>query len=122
MERGPDTKKPMLASIGSIVRPGFENSVADGDAGNIGALQRPAHRLGLIALQPRKAGAEQFSVILGDDRLGKGIGLVEHAAGLVAGGLDALSRFAFAFQRADLDDPSAAGGGRDDGLDSTVLR
>ena len=52
-------------------------SVANGDAGNIRALQRPAHRLGLVALEAGEAGAEQFAVVLGDDRFGEGIGLAQ---------------------------------------------
>src|SRR5438876_906046 len=91
------------------VNGGTFGSVANRNAGDVGALQCTADRLGLIALEPGKTGAEQFSVVLGDNRLGKGIGLVEHAAGLALGGIDALARFAFAFQRTDLDDPAGAG-------------
>ena len=100
---------------------GRENgSVANGDAGDIGALQRPADRFGLIALEAGEAGAEQLAVILGNDRLGEGIGLAEQAAGLIARQIDARAGFAFAFQRADLDDPAGVGdGGR--GLDGAVL-
>ena len=68
--------------------------------------QGPAHRLGLIAIEAGEAGAEQLSVALGYDRLGKGIGLRQQAARLVARQIDALQRFVFAFQRADLDDPA----------------
>ena len=95
-------------------------SVANGDAGNIGALQRPAYRLGLVALEAGEPGAEQFSIVLGDDRLGERIGLVEQAARLTAGEIDALARLAFALERADLDDPSGMGRGGS-GLAGDVL-
>ncbi len=48
----------------------------------------------------------------------KGSALPSRRAGLGAGEIDALQGFAFAFQRADLDDPAGAGCGR---LDRTVL-
>src|SRR5207253_5039028 len=70
------------------------------------SLQCFADRFGLIALEAGEAGAEQLSVILGNDRLGEGIGLAQQAAGLAAGKFDPLLGFAFAFQRADLDDRS----------------
>ena len=59
--------------------------------------------------------------VLGDDRLGERIGLAEQAAGLVAGKVDPLLGFAFAFQRADLDDPAGADYGRGGRLDRAVL-
>ena len=81
-------------------------------------LQGPADRLGLVAIEAGEAGPEQLLVALGDDRLGERIGLAEQAAGLAARRLDALARFAFTLERADLDDP--AGMGRDR-LDRAVL-
>ena len=72
-------------------------------------LQRLADRFGLVAFEAGEAGAEQLSIVLGDDRFGERIGLAEQAAGRAARGLDALLGFAFAFQRADLNDPSASG-------------
>ena len=78
----------------------------DGNAGNVGAPQCLAHGFGLVALKTGETGAEQLSVVLGDDRLGKRIGLRKQAARLAACGLDALLGFAFAFERADLNDPS----------------
>ena len=35
-----------------------DGSVADGDAGNFGALQRPAYRFGLIVIEAGEAGPE----------------------------------------------------------------
>ena len=52
-------------------------SVADGDAGDVGALQGLAGGLGLVALKAGETGAEQFAVVLGNDRLGEGIGLAQ---------------------------------------------
>src|SRR5258708_25590424 len=89
-----------------------KGAVADGNAGNIGALQRPAYRFGLVAVEAGETSREQLPVAFGDNRLGKRIGLGKQAAGLVARRLNALPRFAFAFQRADLNDPSGVGGGR----------
>jgi hypothetical protein len=73
-------------------------------------LQRPAHRFGLIAIEAGETGPEQLAFALGDDRFGERISLVEQAVGLTARGVDTLTRFAFAFQRADLNDPSGMGG------------
>src|SRR5882757_6439514 len=71
-------------------------SVLDGDAGNLGALQRPAHGFGLIAVEAGEAGAKQLAVTFGDHRFGERVGLAEQATGLVARGVDAFARFAFA--------------------------
>src|SRR5580658_3902867 len=93
-------------------------SVPNGDAGDVGALQRPANRLGLVAVKTGEASPEQLSVALGDDRFGERIRLRKQAAGLVTGDLDALPGLAFALQGADLNDPSGVGGNR---LDRAVL-
>ena len=93
-------------------------SVADGDAGDVGALQRPAHRFGLIAIEAGEAGPEQLPFALCDDRFGKRIGLRKQAAGLAARRFEPLPRFAFSFQRADLNNPSGMGCER---LDCAVL-
>src|SRR5882757_8514906 len=90
--------------------PGGYRSIPDGDARDVGALQRPADRLGLIPVEAGKTSPEQLPFALGDYRLGEGIGLAEHAAGLIARGFEALPGFAFGFQRADLDDPSGPDG------------
>jgi hypothetical protein len=90
-------------------RPRLERSVANGDAGDVGALQCPADLLGLVPLEAGEAGTEQLANVLGNDRLGERIGLVEQAAGLVAGEIDTGAGFAFAFETADLDDPAGAG-------------
>jgi len=84
-------------------------SVLDGDAGDLGALQGPAHRFGLVAIESGEAGAKQLLVALGDDRFGKGIGLAEQPMGLASRRLNAFASFALAVQRADLDDPSGVG-------------
>src|SRR5712671_2036780 len=93
-------------------------SVTDGDAGDVGALQRPAYRFGLIAIEAGEAGPEQLPFALGDNRLGKRIGVRKQTAGLAARCFEPLPRFAFGFQRADLDDPSGVGSDR---LDRAVL-
>src|SRR6266481_931762 len=93
-------------------------SVPNGDAGNVGTLQRLAHRFRLIAAEAGEAGPVQFLVALGDDRFGEGIGFRQQAVGLAARGIDALPRFAFALERADLNDPSGVGRG---GFDGGVL-
>src|SRR3954468_17195517 len=93
-------------------------SVPDGDARDVGSLQRPADCLRLIAVKAGKAGTEQLPFALGDYRLRERIGFAEHAAGLIARGFEALPRFTFGLQRADLDDPSGADGNR---LDGAVL-
>ena len=82
-------------------------------------LQRAANRLGLVAIKAGETGAEQLAVALGDDRFGKRIGLGEQAVGLAAGGFDALLSLVFAFERADLDDPSGVDRDR---IDGGVLR
>ena len=106
------------ASSAALPRRSACRSVANGDAGDVGALQRPADRFGLIAVEAGEAGPEQLPVALGDDRFGERIGLRKQAAGLIARRIDALQRFAFALQRADLDDPSGVDGDR---LDGAVL-
>ena len=78
-----------------------------------------ADRFGLVAVEPGEAGAEQLPVALGDHRFGERIGLAEQAAGLVAGGIEALPGLAFALQRADLDDPAGVDRG---GFARAVLR
>src|SRR5262249_685209 len=93
------------------VKPWKESSVADRDTGDIGALERAAHALGLIALEPCEAGAVKLAIILGDNGLGERVGLVEHAARLALGGLDALHGLALALERSDLHDPAGTGGG-----------
>src|ERR1700681_656988 len=101
-----------------------DESVPDGDAGDVGMLQRSAYRFGLIVIEAGEAGPEQFAVAFGDDRFGERIGLRKQAVGLIARRVDALQRFAFAFQRADLDDPSRVGRDRLDGavlLDGLLL-
>ena len=75
-------------------------------------LQRSAYRFGLIVIEAGEAGPEQFAVAFGDDRFGERIGLRKQAVGLIARRVDALQRFAFAFQRADLNDPSIVDGDR----------
>src|SRR3954468_8206408 len=85
------------------------SSVLDGDARDFGALQHPAHRFGLIAVEAGKAGPEQLLFALGDDRLGKRISLRQQSVGLVARRIDALQGFGLALQRADLNDPAGAG-------------
>ena len=75
-------------------------------------LQRSAYRFGLIVIEAGEAGPEQFAVAFGDDRFGERIGLCKQAVGLIARRVDALQRFAFAFQRADLNDPSIVDGTR----------
>src|SRR6202022_1796216 len=67
-------------------------SVPNGDAGDVGALQRPAYRFGLVALEAGEARPEQLPVAFGDDRLGERIGLGQQAAGLIARRIDALQR------------------------------
>src|SRR6185437_10378883 len=93
-------------------------SVLDGDAGDLGALQGPAHCLGLVAIKSGEAGAIQLLVALGDNRFGKRIGLAEQAVGLASRRLDARPCFALAVQRANLDDPSGVGR---EWLDGAVL-
>lgn len=75
-------------------------------------LQGPAHRFRLIAVEAGKTGPEQLSVAFGHHRFGERIGLGEQAVGLTARRVDALQRFTFAFQRADLNDPSGVDGER----------
>src|SRR4030081_3675345 len=77
----PETNKAGACGAGFA---GFDRKralVANGDAGNIGALQRLADRFGLIALEAGEAGAEELAIILGNDRLGEWIGLAQQAAG-----------------------------------------
>ena len=50
-------------------------SVLDGDAGDVGTLQGPAYRLGLIAIEAGEARPEQLLVALGDHRFGERVGL-----------------------------------------------
>ena len=69
-------------------------------------LQRPAYRLGLIAVEAGETGPVQLLVALGDDRLGERIGLREQPAGLIAGRVEALLGFVLALERADLNDPA----------------
>ena len=69
-------------------------SVPNRDAGNVGALQRLAHRLGLIAVEAGEAGPEQLPFALGDDRFGEGLGLGKQVAGLAARGFDPGARTA----------------------------
>src|SRR5271170_6790971 len=76
--------------------------VANGDAGDVGAPQGPARRLGLIAFKAGEAGAEQFAIAFGDHRFGERIGLAKQSVGLIARRFDALLGFAFALQRANL--------------------
>src|SRR5260370_30156301 len=108
LSRGPSALLPFTKPYGSV---------ANGDAGDVRALQGPADRFGLIAVEAGEAGPEQLPVAFGDDRFGKRIGLRKQAAGLTARRIDALPRLAFALQRADLNDPSGVGGDRLDGAD-----
>ena len=78
-------------------------------------LQCPAYGFGLIALEAGKAGPEQLFVAFGDHRFGERIGLRKQAVGLVACVVDALPSFAFALQRADLNDPAGVDCERPDG-------
>ena len=48
---------PTICAVRSVLVP-------DGDAGNVGTLQRPAHRLGLVAVEAGEAGPEQLPVAL----------------------------------------------------------
>src|SRR4051812_528642 len=109
-------KSPAIVKSRSLVR--AVRSVPDRDAGDVGAFQRPAYGFRLIAVEPGETGAVQLLVALGDHRLGERIGLAEQAAGLLAGGVEALAGFALGLQRADLDDPAGMGGNR---LDGAVL-
>src|SRR4051794_28238110 len=84
-----------------------ERSVADGHAGDIGALQGAAYGFGLVAVEPGEAGAVELAIVFRDDRLGERVGLAEQAAGRAAGSVDALLGFVLALERADLDDPAA---------------
>jgi hypothetical protein len=70
-------------------------------------LQRPAHCLGLIAVETGETGTVQLPFAFDDDWFGKRICLAEQTVGLVARDFDPLARFALAFQCADLNDPSA---------------
>src|SRR5882757_1680370 len=106
----PKTTRPALAAP-ALRFNSEEGSVANGDAGNIGALQRLADRFGLIALKAGEAGAEQLAIILGHHRLGEGVGPAEQAVGLIAREIDTGTGFSFAFQRADLDDPAVVSDG-----------
>src|SRR5690242_14263825 len=99
-------KARAVAARAFLTATGFR-SVPDGHAGYVGTLQRLADRLGLIAIEPGKAGAVELVIAFRNDGLGEGIGLAEQPARPVAGGLDALLRFVLALQRADLNDPSA---------------
>src|SRR5258708_34038055 len=92
---------PWRGSLGQARARRSFKLVADRDAGDVGVFQRPGYRFGLIAVEAGEAGPEQFSVAFGDDRLGERIGFREQAVGLIARGLDALQRFALAFERAD---------------------
>src|SRR3979409_1113992 len=74
-------------------REGPDRSVLDGDAGDVGALQGPANRFGLIAIEAGEAGPEQLLVAFSDHRFGKWIGFGEQAAGLTARRFDALPGF-----------------------------
>ena len=75
-----------IAGACPAMRDGLTLSVPNGDAGDVGAPQRPAHRFGLIAVEAGETGAEQLPVTFGDDRFGERIGLAEQAVGLVARG------------------------------------
>jgi len=55
----------------------IESSVANGDAGDVGAFQCSTDLLGLILIETGEASTEQLAIIQGNDRLGEGIGLVE---------------------------------------------
>src|SRR5580704_13770908 len=85
-------------------------SVPNRDAGNVAALQRPTYGFRLIAVEAGEAGSKQLSVAFGDHRFGERISLVEQAVGLAARGINTLPGFAFALQRANLNDPSRVGG------------
>src|SRR6202158_1531217 len=102
----------------AFAHPTIYRSIPDGDAGDVGALQGPANRFGLIAVEAGEASPEQLLVAFSDHRFGKRIGFGEQPAGLTARRFDALPRFVFAIQRADLNDPASMGR---DGLDRTVL-
>ena len=91
----------------------IERSVVHGDAGNVSALQGLANRFGLIALQSGEPRAVELAVAFRHHRLGEGVRLAEQAAGLIARRIDALLSFAFAFERADLNDPAGMGHGLD---------
>src|SRR6185312_12183980 len=84
---------------------GAGRSVSDRDAGHVGALQGPAYGLRLIAIEAGEAGSVKLLVALGH-RLGERIRLAQHAAGAAACRIETLARFAFGFQRADLNDPA----------------
>ena len=73
-------RQPARSRYIGQVATGPQGSVANRDAGDVGALQRPAYRFGLIAVEACEAGPEQLPVTLGDDRLGKRIGLGEQAS------------------------------------------
>src|SRR5438128_2649222 len=100
------------AGRGHFVRKRWRRSVADGDAGDVGALQGAADGFGLVPLEPGEAGAVELAIVLGDDRLGEWIGLAEQAAGRAARGIDALLGLVLALERANLDDPAAMGDDR----------
>src|SRR5258708_5715745 len=99
-------------------RDGPYRSILDGDAGDVGALQGPAYRFGLIAIEAGEASPEQLFVAFGDDRFGERICLGEQSFGLTARRVDSLLRFTFAVEGADLNDPASMHRG---GLDRTVL-
>ena len=103
-----------LPAISALI----DRSVLDCDAGDVGTLQGPACRFGLIAVEASEACPEQLFVAFADDRFGKRIGLGEQSFGLTARRFDPFLSFGFAIQCADLNDP--AGVGRD-GLDGAVL-
>jgi hypothetical protein len=90
----------------------------NGHAGDLGASQRLADSFGLITFKTGEAGAKQRSIVLGDNRFGEWIGLREQTARLTACGFDALLGFAFALERANLNDPS---GVADDRLRGAAL-
>ncbi len=80
-------------------------------AGDVGAIQRLADRLGLISLEAGEADTEQLAIVSGNNQLGEGMGLAEQATGPAAREIDTGAGIAFAFQRADLDDPAGVGDG-----------
>ena len=51
------------------------------DAGNLAALERPAYRFGLIAVEAGKTGPKKCPIALGDHCLGERVSLVEQADG-----------------------------------------
>src|ERR1700730_19221596 len=84
----------------------IDRSVLDCDAGDVGTLQGPACRFGLIAVEAGEACPEQLLVAFADDRFGKRIGLGEQSFGLGARRFDPFLSFCFAIQSTDLNDPA----------------